>query len=367
MQKNMSEPEVVFQEISPHGNLEAVVEQDDRVAHFYLRSPDFEDFGIKICWIRNLAAAPERLDVEGMRKGIAPMLPKEFCLHAEGQEPLDPERLSLVWFPEGDGVALLEDDKMLAAIPPWGGYKGFPGYARDCLGESSLCWKLDDPTEFNSRIAAAKRFWNQWDRDESPWPRCQDAFLAAYESALGPYSRYFAIDGGTWPPKALVRFDGPDCTYLLTIGVSLRPQPAVEMYYDEPIDFRRFEFGACISREVEDETISSIAGYLSGQSTFPWQQFTFFAHGHTIGCDAFSNDEALRCFTSVLLVDSPPSAPDLNPPRIDGERVSLLWTVPVTSAEQQIAERDGSKAIMDQFPCAWPLHMIGNRTSRITT
>lgn len=362
MRKNMSEPEVVLVEVSPHGNLEAIIEQDDRVAHFYLRSPESEDFGLKSCWIRNLAEAPDALDVEGMRQGISPMLPKEFCMHPEGQAELDLGRLRLVWFPEGDGVALLEDDEMLAAIPAWGGMNGFSGYARDCIGQSSLCWKLDDPSEFNARISAADRFWRQWDEDESPWTACQDAFLAAYEAVLGPHSRYFAIDGGNWPPKVIVRFDRPDGTYLLTLGISLRPQPAVEMYFDEPADFRRFELGACFSREVEEETISSVASYLSGQSTLPWHRFTFLGHGHTIRCGAFAEDEALCRFTSVLLVDSPISAPELNPPRIEGERVSLLWTVPITSKEQQTAERDGSKVIIERCSSAWPLHMIGRRT-----
>lgn len=359
----MREPEVILEETSPHGNLEAIVEQDDRVAYLYLRSPEGEDFGLKNCWIRNLSKAPDAMDTEGMRQGIPPMLPKEFCPYPNGQQALNPERLRLVWFPEGDGVALMEDDEMLAAIPAWGGMKGFSGYARDCIGESSLCWKLEDPTEFHARISAAERFWLEWDGEESPWDACQDAFLAAYESVLGPHSRYYTIDGGHWPPKALVRFDRPECTYLLTLGISLRPQPAVEMYYEEPADFRRFEFAACVSREVKDETISSLAGYLSGQSSLPWHQFTFFAHGHTIGCDAFAGDEMLRDFTSVLLVDSPPSAPELNPPRIDSERVSLLWTIPVTSGEGQIAERDGSKVIIEGFPTNWPLHMIGGRAS----
>lgn len=288
--------------------------------------------------------------------------PKSFAYTLTAKEALDPDRLRLVWFPEGDGVALLEGDEMLAAIPAWGGVNGFSGYARDCIGQSSLGWKLDDPTEFNERISVAERFWHEWGQDESPWPACQDAFLSAYEAVLGPHSRYFAIDGGNWPPKALVRFDGPDCTYLLTLGISLRPQPAVEMYYDEPANFRRFEFGACISREVEDETIARLARYLSGQSTLPWRQFTFFAHGHTIQCDAFVGDEKLCIFTSVLLVDSPPSAPELNPPRVGGERVSLLWTVPVTSEEYQMAERDGSKVVIERFPSTWPLHMVGGRT-----
>ena len=358
----MSEPEVILEEVSPHGNLEAIVEQDDRVAHFYLRSPEFENFGLKTCWIRNLQKAPDTLDVEGMRQGVPPMLPKEFCLHPEGGYKLDPDRLRIVWFPEGDGVALLEDDEMLAAIPSWSGFKGFSGYARDCKGQSSICWRLDDPTEFNARISAADRFWRQWDEDESPWTACQDAFIASYEAVLGPHSRYFAIDGGHWPPKALVRFDRPDGTYLLTIGISLRPQPAVEMYYDDSADFRRFEFAACLSPEVEDETISSLASYLSGQSTLPWHQFTFFANGHTIRCDAFAGDDSLRGFTSVLLMESPFTAPELNPPRIDGERVSLLWTIPITFDEQKLAEREGSKMIIEHFPISSPLHMVGRRT-----
>lgn len=358
----MSDPEIVIEEASPHGNLEAIIEQDERVAHLYLRAPDYEDFGIKTCWIRNLSKAPDTLDIDGMRQGAPPMLPSEFCLHPQGQVPLDPGRLRFVWFPEGDGVALLEDDEMLAAIPAWGGIKGFSGYARDCIGQSPLCWKLDDPTGFNARISAAERFWLKWNPVETPWRAFQDAFLAAYEAVLGPHSRYYAIDGGDWPPKALVRFDRPECTYLLTMGISLRPQPSVEMYYDDPTDYRRFEFGACISPEVSDETISNLARYLSGQSALPWNQFTFFAHGHTIRCDAFANDAALCAFTSILLVESPQSAPDLNPPRVDGERVSLLWAVPITSQEQHAAEREGSRVIIERFPVTWPLHMIGART-----
>lgn len=357
----MSEPEIVLNEVSPHGNLEAIIEQDDRAAHLYLRSPEFDGFGLKTCWIRNLTEAPDTLDVKGMRQGIPPMLPMEFCIYPKGQESLDPDRLRLVWFPEGDGVALLEDDEMLAAIPAWAGYNGFSGYARDCIGQSSLCWKLDDPAEFNARISAAEHFWHQWDQNEAPWPACQGAFLAAYEAVLGPHTRYFAIDGGNWPPKALVQFNRPDCTYLLTLGISLRPQPAVEMHCKEPADFRRFEFGACISRDVADETISTLANYLSGQSSLPWHQFTFLAHGHTIRCDAFAGDDILRNFTSVLLVKSPASAPELILHRIDGERVSLLWTVPVTFQEQQLAERDGGKKFIERFPGSWPLHMIGRR------
>jgi hypothetical protein len=151
----MSEPEVLLHDVSPHGNLEAVVEQDHRVAHLYLRATENEDFGLKTCWVRNLAAAPDALDVAGMREGMAPMLPKEHCAYPQGQPPLDADRLRLLWLPEGDGVVLLEDDEMLAIIPGWSGYKGFEGYARDCVGTGPLCWKLETDDAWDQRISDA--------------------------------------------------------------------------------------------------------------------------------------------------------------------------------------------------------------------
>jgi hypothetical protein len=53
------EPETPIEDVSPNGNLQAFVEQDDRVAHFYL-----------------------------------------------GAGPLAAERLRIVWFEEGDATAL---------------------------------------------------------------------------------------------------------------------------------------------------------------------------------------------------------------------------------------------------------------------
>ncbi len=356
----MREPEIILEESSPHNNLEAFVEQDDRVAYLYLRGLHNEEFGLKKCWLRNLVQAPAQLDVEGMRQGIPPMLPRENCTYPAGQTPLKADRLSFVWFPEGDGIAVLEDGQMLAVIPPWGGFKDFSGYARDCVGESPLCWKLGDPKVMNERISSAQRYWSSWEGGEV-WPNCQDAFMAAYERVLGSHTRYFAIDGDHWPPKALIQINSGGLTYLLTLGISLRPQPKVEMYHDDPTDFRRFEFGACFASNISADTISRFGNYISGQSNLPWERFTFFGNGHTIGCDNFAGDPHLKPFNSILLLDAPPGVPELNPPRMFGEKVSLLWTVPITAREREMAERDGSKSITGRFPHDWPIHVIGAR------
>ncbi len=356
----MPQPDIILSDASPDGNLEVLIDQDDRVAHLWLRAPNDESFGIKSCWVRNLRKAPEQLDVAAMRNGIAPMLPREYCRYPNGQPPLDAKRLEVVWFPDGDGVAVLEDGEMLASIPPWGGYKGFHGYARDCNGQGPLCWGLEDASSFRERIAAAQRYWAAWDADPGPWKVCQNAFLAAYEKALGPYTRYFAIDGNRWPPRSLIRVDKGDRVYLLTLGISLRPQPAVAMYAEDPAAYSRIELGACFSSAVPEELIMSFASYLSGQSDFPWQRFTFLAHGHTIGCDVFTADASLREFTAALLVKNPPGAPEFELPAMGGNEVSLLWMIPITPAERRVAEEEGSKALLAMMDESSP-HIIGER------
>lgn len=357
----MEEPHLVLEDSSPHGNLEAVVEQDERVAYLYVRAPQRKDLGIKSCWLRNLAAAPEELDREGMENGIPPMLPREYCLHPEGMEPLDATRLKVVWLPEGDGIALLEDGEPLAVIPSWGITGDFPGYARDAQGESMLCWGLSEATVIHERVKAADAYWRSWDSDPGPWAACQDAFLAEYERVLGPHSRYFAIDGQRWPTKAMTLTTTPEGTYLLTLGISLRPQPQVEMYYEDASEFRRFEFAACLAPGTDEQTITQLAKYLSGQAGLPWNNITFLGNGHTIPCDAFAEDPGLRHFTAVLLVDHPPGAPEFNPPRMDGDRVMLLWVVPVTEAERKLIMEKKSAEFIERFPADWPLHVIANR------
>jgi len=355
------QPQILLEETSPHGNLEAVVEQDERVAYLYVRAPYRDDLTAKSCWVRNLAAAPEQLDVAGMQQGMAPMLPGEHCLCPEGDAPLEASRLEILWFPEGDGVALLEDGEPLAVIPSWGITGEFPGYARDARGESDLCWGLEGATGIIKRVRAAADYWKTWDETPAPWPTCQDAFLKDYEGVLGPHTRYFAIDGKNWPPKALIRTDTASGIYLLTLGVSLRPQPQVEMYYEDPSDFRRFEFAACFAPGSREESIRRLANYLSAQSGLPWENITFLGNGHTIPCDAFAEDPDLCHFTAVLFIDHPPGAPELNPPRMGNDRVMLLWVVPITESERQMVVEKKSAEFIARFPADWPLHVIARR------
>jgi len=109
------EPHIVAASVSPNGNIEAYVEQDDRCAYLYLhelRDASFElGFGMKSCWVRNLKPAPVSFSAADMRQGLAPMLPNASCAHPMGGNPLSKDALRIVWFEEGDAAALLEEPR----------------------------------------------------------------------------------------------------------------------------------------------------------------------------------------------------------------------------------------------------------------
>ena len=174
---------VIYHQTSPDGQIQALVEQDDRVAYFYLAS-DLPKFPTKACWVRNLISGPITLDRREMEQGLAPALPRTVCAAPEGAPPLVADQLSVIWFEEGNGAALLEGDEVLAVIPPWSGQEGFHGYARDCTAENSVCWPLPDSPELQAKLQRAQDWWNEW-ANGNPWKQRQEALLERLEAGLG--------------------------------------------------------------------------------------------------------------------------------------------------------------------------------------
>ena len=170
--------------------------------------------------------------------------------------------------------------------------------------------------------------------------------MARIETALGSHSNYYAIDGGKWPPKALIRIPVGNGIALVTIGVSTRPQPNVEMYTDQPEQYRRIELGVVLPKQWPDEAIKNFASYLSGQSSLPWDRYTWFGSGHTIKCDSWQN----RKFTHALITTDPPSLPSFSLGTQFGDPVKLLWVLPITSEEQKLAADQGSEKLLKTLP-----------------
>lgn len=335
-------------ETSPNGNITAIVEQDDRVVHIYLHGEPDIDFGVKSCWVRNLQQAPDELDEDGMGDGIAPMLPAKYCTHPEGLSALDADRLSLVWFEEGDAAALLEDGDLLAVIPAWGGMKGFHGYARDCIGQSPLCWRLGTPEEnaIFDRVGGAAEFWRSWEEEPWPWEALQDAMMSTYE-AVAPHTNYYAIDNDKWPPTAMIRVPVEESVFFATLGVSIRPQPNVEGDTDEPELYRRIELAVGLAATDITDDEDRIARCLSAQAARPWSTLSWLGHGHTICTDAMPDNATGPPWTAVLLLADPPGAPVTELPGYRDDPVTLLWMVPITEPERDYAMEHGSEALCD--------------------
>jgi hypothetical protein len=50
--------EILFEEVNPNGNIQALVEVEADVCFFYLHGAPETEFGVKTCWVRNLVPAP---------------------------------------------------------------------------------------------------------------------------------------------------------------------------------------------------------------------------------------------------------------------------------------------------------------------
>ncbi len=360
------EPVVLLFQSSPFGTLDAIVQHDGNSVYFYLNQPPNpaasggpNKFGTRACWVRNMHVGPLVLNEDEMKQGISPMLPRTHCLHRNGQPVPDPDNLKVIWFEEGNGAALIEsvadaEPITLAVIPPWSGLEGFHGYAAECAMESPLCWPMPDNPGLKQRIARAGEFWSRWEAEagatpnageSNPFAKLQPEILSALDEkfliANRPVDRkYFSIDGGRFPPCGLVQYQTDDGFVLATVGMSVCPQPAVELFMDDPMNYRRIELA--VRRPLEPNAtpgainlaIDAIVKQLSGLATYPWNHFTWLGPGHT--CRLL--EAAPDCDTALLVHDHRRARPDskkVRMPVFRDDPINLLWLIPITAVDQQ--------------------------------
>ena len=361
----LSEPETLLFERSPYGSLDAMVQQDGRTAYLYLHSPNNSSFGTRAVWLRNFSRGPLVVSPTELQQGVPPMLPRTHCRHPDGQAPLQSEDLRLVWVEEGNGVALYEDDELLAVLPPWSGLDGFSGYARDCRSEHHLCWPLPQSEHLQLRLSRARQFWKQWE-SANPFAAYQQRWLNHLDLHMDPagwqQGAYFAMDQGQWPPRGLQTYVGEanssDEAILVTVGLGLTAMPCVELALDDPSKARRIELavrlGAGSRHELED-SLPRVASWISGLARYPWEHITWIGHGHT-------GTSAVDAEAKKLLIRDPsrkqPADPAngleqtaepmaylyvhdqkmpvaLEPMQQAGDPVNLLWIVPLEHSQLQ--------------------------------
>lgn len=227
------------------------------------------------------------------------------------------------------------------------GLKGFHGYSCDAVGQGPLAWEITSDSVLHERFAAAQKWWNQWEAGE-PWPNLQDLLLTHYESVFGKHSRYLAMDGGGWPPNALVWVPWRDSILGLTLGICLRPQPTVEMVKADPRDLRRVELGALVPAAAGEEVVKTASHTLSSLAKYPWEWNTWFGHGHTVDRDLLGDGSC----PAVVLADSLRWGPRVELPAWEGDPLKLLWVVPITSAQLDSKVASGAEQLLRSLK--WP-------------
>ena len=182
-------PQVVtlLDSVSPYGSRRLTVEFDGATTAAYLHD---ETTVVAATWIANHVRAPRTTDLARLNAGQAPLMPAACTRHPRGRPPLDPATLQVLWFEEGDGVALLERGTLLAVIPGWSDMsRGRPGYSRDVIGQTPFSWSLDDAIDgLGPRVERAHEFW-QWRNSPAGWGHFQQAALGHLTERLGPVAQ----------------------------------------------------------------------------------------------------------------------------------------------------------------------------------
>ena len=137
-----------------------------------------------------------------------------------------------------------------------------------------------------------------------------------------------------------MRYSNPTETIIATVGISVCPQPAVELFSDTPGLYRRIELAIKLTHhqdanpETQNKTIELATQRLSGLANYPWMQFTWLGPGHTC---AFPN--VVPGCASALLVHQTQYFPNQSVSETTNtyrnDPVNLLWMVPITESQQQ--------------------------------
>jgi hypothetical protein len=349
--QNEETPEEVKKEIlieswSPVCNIQAFVEKSKSTIYFYLWvNPGTESSLIKPCWVCNTTKAKEKIDYEAMNNGSAPKMPLQYCSNSEGMK-VDKDNLSIIWFQEGDAAALLENNRLLAVIPGWSGNE-FHGYSRYAVGTGPFAWELAGAEDtLYERVMESEKYWEYLHGDY--FKDVQYMHLSILENFFGTYENYYTIDNNKFPPKGLITGRKNKVNYAFTVGVSVLCQPRIEQYLEDrdAEAYRRIELGVACSDDFKNkEGYMELLNYISGQTTLPWREINWLGNGHTIPCNAINNFEA------VLLINDN-MFPQINSPKYDafmGERVNLLWVIPITKEEYNFVRNNGSAKLIEKY------------------
>ncbi|MFF4410916.1 suppressor of fused domain protein [Streptosporangium sp. NPDC001559] len=340
--------EVVFTDVNPYGSRTLVVERDETSSVAYLRGPHGTVHGA--VWLANHGRAPEAFDPSRPESGLPPVAPRANTGHPDGRAPLG--RLRALWFEEGDGVALYENDELLAVIPGWADMsRGMPGYSFDAVGEFPFAWSLEEALEgLAPRLARARAYWD-WRTGEGAWATFQQFVMGHLDRTVGTAGRFWDAGGDRLPAVGITERppEGQrEYTVLSTVGMSCQPMPTVEQYVERPQARTRIELAVATPGDPREA-----ARLFLWLAQYPWHSVTWLGHGHTARW--YHRPETFPLgspYGGVIMLSGLPGLPDLSGFAFGGDDVEWLWLVPITAEELDLVGEEGHRALLPRLSSA---------------
>ena len=340
-------PELLLQQTSPYNTRRASLLRGEGDLYLYL-----EDLvgpapaTTSAVWVANYLPAPTDRSVESP-PGTPPRMGAGGTRFPEGCRDLG-RAMELVWFEEGDAVAVVDAEGVLAAIPGWAGRSEFYGYSRYARGRTGLAWELTREANqaLETKVRDSLDFW-RW-RANGAWTEVRNAGLAHLDLQVGPQEAAWPLGTAPFPELIATRHKLGDLPVWVTAttGLSAQRMAGVEQYVDDPSNAARIELA--IARTVPDKAGAEL---LSSLAVIPFGRCTWLGEGHTIGGSpgnypSFGPDKA-----AVLLTATPPQGsrypmPDLSGMVRRGEPVTYLWVMVIDEETFRLARaRDAQAAL----------------------
>jgi hypothetical protein len=356
-------PELLLQEISPYRTRRATLLRGTDDTYLYLEDlTATTPFTRSAVWVGNGTPAPERQS-DVVEIGAPARMLARGTRYPQGCPALVAPRL--VWFEEGDGVALVDESGVVAVIPGWAGADSFYGYSRWAIGRSGLAWELDGDAAawLADKVARSDAYWG-WRLAPAAraWDEIRSDGLEHLTMSLGPPDDVREIAPGSFPEMVVSRHRAgtSDVWVTATTGLSGARMAGVEQYVDDPAPVSRVELA--IVRDRPDDVGADLLGSLA---TIPFGRTTWFGEGHTIG-DAPGAFPALGAdCVSVLLTTTPTRrAPDLSGLERRGDPVRYLWVVALDAEAFQVARSRGATTALAMLRARERFATLGDGAER---
>lgn len=346
-------PELLLQQTSPYSTRRASLLRGEGDIYLYLEdlvgpSPATTS----AVWVANHQPAPDLKGPESA-PGTPPRMAAGGTRFPEGC-PDTASTLDLVWFEEGDAVAVVDAEGVLAAIPGWAGRSDFYGYSRYARGRTGLAWELtrDAAQALETKVRESRDFW-RW-RATDGWAEVRSTGLAHLEANVGPQEAAWPLGTARYPELIATRHRMGDQPIWVTAttGLSAQRMAGVEQYVERPETAARIELA--IARTSPDQAGAEL---LSSLATIPFGRCTWLGEGHTIGgaagnYPAFGPDKA-----AVLLTASPPAGTQHPMPNLRGlvrrgEPVTYLWVMVIDEETFRLARGRDARAALAHLAAA---------------